>query len=93
MQEVDRKFWQQQEVDKIQTMKQERKLALQHRDRLKRMEVDKNAYLSKLKSQRFSSYKVTIPHTHPTAYSFQKYADFFFCIFIFRINWNSLKKN
>ena len=39
-------------------MKQERKLALQHRGRLKRMEVDKNAYLSKLESQRYSTYKV-----------------------------------
>ncbi len=58
LKEIDRKFWQQQEVDKIQMMKQERKLALQHRDRLKRMEVDRNAYLSKLKSQRYSVYKV-----------------------------------
>lgn len=60
MQEVDRKFWQQQEVDKIQTMKQERKLALTHRERLKRMEADRNVYLNKLKSQRYSSYKVSI---------------------------------
>lgn len=38
-------------------MKQERKLALEHRDRLKRMEVDYNIFLNKLKS---SSYKVII---------------------------------
>lgn len=55
IQEQDRKFWQQQEVDKIQMMKQERKLALQHRDRLKRMDADYNTFLHKLKS---SSYKV-----------------------------------
>ena len=59
LQEVDRKFWHQQELDKIQTMKQERKLALQHRGRLKRMEVDKNAYLAKLESQRYSTHKVS----------------------------------
>lgn len=40
-------------------MKQERKLALQHRGRLKRMEVDKNAYLAKLESQRKSTFKVS----------------------------------
>lgn len=60
-QESDRKFWHQQELDKIQAMKQERKLALQHRDRLKRMAVDKNAYLSKLESQRLSTFKVNEP--------------------------------
>lgn len=76
-------------------MKQERKLALQHRDRLKRMEVDKNAYLSKLKSQRFSSYKVSGGEIFRILCEIIifPFINFFASCTCRRKNWNNSKKN
>ncbi|XP_067012039.2 eukaryotic translation initiation factor 3 subunit A [Anabrus simplex] len=52
----DRKFWEQQENERIQQLVEERELAVQHRERLKRMIPDKEAFLEKLKSERKTVY-------------------------------------
>lgn len=57
---ADRKFWEQQESDRIILLKQERKLALTHRDRLKRMAEDRNIFIAKLKENRSVVYRVII---------------------------------
>lgn len=54
----DRKSWEQQEAERIQQLIEERELAVQHRERLKRMHVDKEAFLDKLKSERRTVYQV-----------------------------------
>ncbi|KAK7792189.1 hypothetical protein R5R35_005144 [Gryllus longicercus] len=52
----DRKFWEQQEKERIEQLTEERELAVQHRERLKRMQGDKEAFLEKLKSERRTVY-------------------------------------
>nr|CAD7195205.1 unnamed protein product [Timema douglasi] len=60
----DRKFWEQQESERIQLLLEERELAVQHRERLARMKVDKDAFLEKLKSERKTVYQSEEPLIH-----------------------------
>lgn len=48
----DQKFWEQQEAERISQATEERKLAVANRERLIRMQVDREAFLLKLKSER-----------------------------------------
>ncbi|KAJ8878273.1 hypothetical protein PR048_018850 [Dryococelus australis] len=52
----DRNFWEQQETERIQLLVEERELAVQHRERLARMQADKEAFLEKLRAERRTLY-------------------------------------
>ncbi|KAF6024761.1 EIF3A [Bugula neritina] len=47
-----REQWEQLEKDRIEGLKKERELALKHRDRLKKMQADKDEFIGKLKDSR-----------------------------------------
>ncbi|XP_075226906.1 eukaryotic translation initiation factor 3 subunit a [Lycorma delicatula] len=53
----NRKFWEQQEADRIEKLVNERKLAVEYRERLARMAQDKEFFLNKLKAERNSAYQ------------------------------------
>ncbi|XP_049807625.1 eukaryotic translation initiation factor 3 subunit A [Schistocerca nitens] len=52
----DRKTWEEQEQERINQLIAEREIAVQHRERLKRMHADRDAFLEKLKAERRTVY-------------------------------------
>lgn len=64
-QEQDRAFWEQHEAERIQTLVEERELAVKCAERLNRMKEDKDTFLDKLKAERKNLYLVrslTLPY-------------------------------
>lgn len=57
---ADRQFWDQHETERIEKLVEERRLAVQHRERLARLASDKGAFVDKLHEERKSVYLVII---------------------------------
>ena len=57
---ADRQFWNQHEAERIEKLVEERRLAVQHRERLARMTSDQQEFVDKLRAERKSVYEVII---------------------------------
>lgn len=55
----DRKFWEQQENERIAQAIADRQLAVEHSQRLARMAADKQAFIERLQNERNSVYQVS----------------------------------
>uniref|UniRef100_A0A1B6EIE9 Eukaryotic translation initiation factor 3 subunit A n=1 Tax=Cuerna arida TaxID=1464854 RepID=A0A1B6EIE9_9HEMI len=57
---LDRKFWEQQEAERRAMVIAERKLAVDHRERLERMHADRDIFFEKIKAQRNAAFQETL---------------------------------
>jgi hypothetical protein len=58
------KFWEQQEKERIEQLIEERKQAVQTRERLSRIVQEKQNFIAKLQSERKAEYKVKITYVY-----------------------------